>query len=106
VKHFVDSSRSRYQRIAEGVDAVDDLSGHNDMKQALAAFVQHCSDQLEGYYLRLIEDAFEGTDRKGEIQQSHNDGFKAKEDEFIQAQKALAEEFNLSLAFEEELKHQ
>jgi hypothetical protein len=102
---FMSEYEARYDDLAQTVADVDDLSGHNDMKEALAEFVGFCSDALDTYYLALIKDAHEGGDQKEAIDKSYNDGFTAHENKFIDAQKALAEEFNLSFAFEEEVKH-
>lgn len=105
VATFLSESKARYDEIAEEVSQVDDLSGHNDMKEALLEFVAYCSGALDTYYMALIRDADEGTDQKEAIDNAYNDGFTAKEEKFISAQKALAEEFNLSFAYEEEVKH-
>lgn len=105
VGEFISASKARYNQLSKSVADVNDLSGHNEMKSALAALVSYCSEALDSYYLALIKDAAGDTDNKEKLDKANTERFEILEGSFISAQKALAEEFNLSLAYEEEIKH-
>jgi len=105
VADFISSSRARYEELIAEAEEIDDLAGHNEMKTALLDLLNYFAGSMDTYYMELIKDAAEETGRAPGIQEAFNGGFSERETAFLDAQQALAEEFNLELGYRETIKH-
>ena len=99
VSDFMNNAKSKYSELIAQVEEVQDLEGTNDMKGALISLMEYLRQSVDTYYMALIEDE-EGIEAES-IDANFNENFTTLEENFLDAQKELAEKFNMELYYEE-----
>lgn len=100
VSDFMSNAKSKYGELITQAEEVKDLEGTNEMKGALISLIEYLRQSVDTYYMALIEDE-EGSQAES-IDAEFNENFTVLEDAFLDAQKELADKFNMELYYEED----
>lgn len=93
---FIQNFGAEYKILKDSINATPDLGKQNQMKETLSELIDYMANSLQTYYPSIVKNT-EGDEKEKQLVMQYNTEYTKRYDAFQNAQKKLAEEFELTL---------